>query len=69
MAKPANVMIHEFEPSTAPIHFDDEGDQLLGFYYQFTDAGDQPLGDLIGPYSVNTDAERAAMRAFNSNDF
>lgn len=68
MSQPRNALIHQFAPSGFP-HFDGEGDQMIGFYFQFIDENDQPYGDLIGPYAVNADAERAAQRAFTTNDF
>lgn len=68
MQQPHNIMIYEFLPEGIP-HHDDEGDQMLGFYYQFTDHEDQPVSDLIGPYSQGCDVERAAVRALRSKDF
>lgn len=60
-------MIHEYDVTST--HLDDEGDPLLGFYFQFTDSDDQPVSNMIGPYSHNKAAERAALRAFHSRDF
>ena len=67
MPKPHNIMIHNFDKSSE--YYDGDGDQLLGFYYQFTDAADQPISDLIGPYGCTVTVERAAKRAFHSRDF
>lgn len=69
MPKAHNILIHEFDPSADPPYLDDDGDQMIGFYYQFTDEDDEPLSDLIGPYPYNGAAEKAALRAFKSNDF
>lgn len=69
MQQPHSVMIHEFHASGIPIHLDDEGDQMVGFYFQFTDEDDQPVSDMIGPYKHNKAAEHAALRAFNTRDF
>jgi hypothetical protein len=63
-----NALIHEFD-SASPPYFDDEGDLMLGSYYQFIDQDDQPVSGLIGPYTDNIAAERAAKVAFNSGDF
>lgn len=63
-----NALIHEFVPSEMP-YFDEEGDQMLGYYYQFIDEADEPVGQLIGPYGYEELAERAASRAFRSKDF
>ncbi len=69
MPKATNILIHEFDPSIDPTCLDDEGDPMIGFYYQFTDEDDLPVSGLIGPYSYDKAAEKAAMRAFRANDF
>ena len=61
------ALIHEFRPSSTPT-FDDDGELMLGSYYQFIDKDDQPVGKLIGPYLDNQDAEKAAETAFRLND-
>lgn len=63
-----NALIHVFNKD-GPIIFDDEGDQMFGFYYQFTDEADQPIAGLIGPYPIRADAEKAAKRAFARKDY
>ena len=68
MVEACNIMIHEFVP-TGPPRFDDEGDQMLGFYYQFTDEAEEPINQLVGPYGDHREVERAAMRAFSNGDF
>ena len=68
MSKPCNILIHRFDIDK-PAYLDDEGDQMVGFYYQLTDLEDKPITTVIGPYSHNTDAERAALHAFRSKDF
>ena len=68
MPKASNILIHEFERHGPP-YWDDEGDRMLGFYFQLTDKDDQPVSDMIGPYPYNGDAERAALRAFHNRDF
>lgn len=68
MPKPTNILIHEFDGSTKP-YYDDDGDPMIGFYFQFTDEDDEPVSDLIGPYSYDGAAEKAALRAFRSRDF
>lgn len=60
--------IHEFEASGMP-YFDDDGDQMIGFYYQWLDVDDNPIGGLIGPYSHQEAVESAATRAFKHKDF
>lgn len=60
--------IHEFEPSGPP-YFDDDGDQMIGFYYQWLDENDDVVGGLVGPYSYQDMVERAASKAFDRKDF
>lgn len=66
--KVTGAKIHEFEPSGLP-YFDDDGDQMIGFYYQWLDEEDNPIGGLIGPYGYQAAVERAAERAFARRDF
>jgi len=61
------VLIHIFYPSSPPV-FDEEGDLLLGSYYQFIDKNDLPISGLIGPYLDNDEAEKAAEKAFSIKD-
>lgn len=65
---PSSVMIHTFEPSAAP-YFDDEGDQMVGSYFQFVDAADVPIGAMVGPYRTDGQAAAAARLAFDRKDF
>lgn len=69
MQEPSSVMIHEFEANKLPVHLDDEGEQMIGFYFQFVDGANRPLGGLVGPYGHNGAAEEAAQHAFNKRDF
>lgn len=68
MIKPSNILIHHFDASKS-CRLDDDGDVMNGFYYQFTDTLDMPVGGLIGPYGHGPAAEKAALAALNSNDF
>lgn len=62
-----SVLIHEFDAHKPPI-LDDDGDPMIGFYYQFINAEDKPLSGLIGPYKRKGEAATAAQRAFDTND-
>lgn len=62
------ITIHHFDKTSTPF-FDDEGDQMMDFYFQFTDPCDLPVSPLIGPYRYRKQAEKAARRAFNTKDF
>ena len=68
MPKPTNILIHEFDLSGETI-FDADGDEMLGFYYQFTDENEEPVSGLMGPYRYGPAAEKAAIRAFKARDF
>lgn len=63
-----SALIHEFA-AHGPPSFDDEGDAREGFYYQFIDQNELPVGGLIGPYGIKEHAERAAQNAFRAGDF
>lgn len=63
-----SALIHEFD-AHGPPSFDDEGDERLGFYYQFIDKQELPVTGLIGPYAFKDHAERAAQNAFRRGDF
>lgn len=64
----SSAKIHEFEPSGPP-YFDDEGDQMIGFYYQWLDENNDPISELIGPYHYQDQVELAATKAFARKDF
>jgi hypothetical protein len=68
MTQPHSILIHEFTPSSMP-HYDDEGDEMVGFYYQIIDINKEPVSDLIGPYSCDKMVENAARRAFKLKDY
>ena len=67
---PNNFLVHEFTSDGVPIHLDDEGHQMIGFYYQFTwEGGAGVFGKLVGPYSQTTEVEFAAWQAFDNKDY
>lgn len=68
MTQATNALIHEFNKD-GPVITDDDGDPMLGFYYQFTNSEDQPIAGLIGPYGKRVQAEKAAQRAFERRDY
>lgn len=59
--------IHHYDGSDLS-KIDDEGDTLIGFYYQFLNKLDVPVGVLMGPYNSATEAEQACQSAFNRGD-
>ncbi len=63
-----DALIHEFDAKQTPC-FDDDGDQMIGFYFQFIDGLSRPIGGLIGPYKYKLACEKAAQRAFEARDF
>jgi hypothetical protein len=68
MPKAQNILIHNFSISSIP-YFDDDGDQMFGYYYQFADENDNALTGLIGPYLHSHEAEQAALQAYQRRDF
>lgn len=63
-----SALIYNFGPLHEPF-FDDEGDQMMDYYYQLLDDEDEPLTDMRGPYRYSQDAERAARQAVRTRDF
>lgn len=68
MPQAHSALIHEFD-AKAPPRFDEDGELLLGFYYQFLDQASSPITGLFGPYRYKGEAEGAAKRAFDSKDY
>lgn len=68
MPQAHSALIHEFDPK-APPRFDEDGEMLLGFYYQFLNVESQPITGLYGPYRHKFEADRAAQKAFERNDY
>lgn len=60
-----SALIHEFDGST----FDEEGDVLLGFYWQILDFENNILCGLMGPYGLRNEAENACQQAFESGNW
>ncbi len=63
-----NALIHEFDAAKPPV-FDEDGDQMIGFYYQFIDAEDTPVTGLVGPYGDKPACDKAARKAFATKDY
>lgn len=63
--------IHQFgpHPLTGMVEYDDDGDAIIGWYYQFHHADNSPMTELMGPYNTNTEAEAAAQKAWLNNDY
>jgi hypothetical protein len=68
MQEAQHILIHHFENFGHPF-LDDEGDRMLGFYYQFIDKNNIPISNMIGPYSIGDEAEKAALKAMREGDF
>lgn len=68
MTHATSALIHEFNKD-GPVITDDEGDPMLGFYYQFTNGEDEPIAGMIGPFRRRREAEKAARRAFDQHDY
>ena len=63
--------IHHFfpHPTTGEVHHDEDGDPILGFYYEFVDEDESSLGRMMGPYSTTEEVEKAAHRAWRNKDY
>ena len=63
--------IHEFfpHPVTGFIDHDEEGDPMLGFYFQLVDGDGLPVMGLMGPYKTAEDAEEACHREWMAGDY
>lgn len=49
-------------------HCDDDGEPLLGWYWQVAGEDGKPLRDLVGPYRTAHEAEEACARAWLADD-
>lgn len=64
----ADVYHYFPHPETGEVILDDEGDPMLGYYYQLVnDVG--PLSHLMGPYANADEAEAACLRAWDKGDY
>jgi len=59
--------IHHYSQSKATglYHLDDEGEPLLGWYFDLVDVNDKILVGLTGPYCDAEEAEAAALKEKN----
>ena len=62
--------IHYFfpHPQTGEVSTEDEGDPILGFYYQIKDEKG-PVGHMTGPYGTAEEAEAECQKAWSRGDF
>jgi hypothetical protein len=69
MAKPeVHAAIHEY--TVLPngfVHTDEDGEPLIGFYYQFV-SGRYPISSLMGPYHSKDEVEAAAQKAWGNGE-
>ena len=63
--------IHNFfpHPTTGEVHLDEDGDPMLGFYFDLIDDEDNPLCGMMGPYSTTEEVDKAAHRAWRTKDY
>ena len=69
MNKDSYATIHEFSIINGLTHLDEDGDPMIGWYYQFLDIYERPITKLMGPYGTNTEAEKACQKAYDRKDF
>jgi hypothetical protein len=57
----ATAHIHYFyaHPITGYVEHDEDGDPILGYYYQIVDDLGEPLMEMMGPYGSSDEAEAA----------
>ena len=63
--------IHEFypHPTTGHVEYDEDGDPVLGFYFEILDNNGYPISQILGPYIDAEEAEQACHRAWTIGDF
>ncbi len=57
----ANIHHYFVDPKTGAVHLDDDGEPLLGFYYEIVDLHGTAVDGLMGPYGDPVQAERACI--------
>lgn len=65
----ANIHHYFPHPDTGFVSIDEDGDPILGFYYQLLDDKDEPVSHLMGPYGAAIEAEEAAEKALLTGDY
>ena len=67
----ATAHIHHFfpHPDTGYVEYDEDGDPMLGFYYEIVDAEGEPLMEMMGPYRTPEEAEQACHTAWVNGDY
>lgn len=71
MPQPLRANIHHYEPHpiTGEYHRDEDGEPLLGYYYEITDLNGIPLGLPMGPYGTPAECEQACAAAYRRGDY
>jgi len=60
--------IHHFFAENGQVTLDDEGEPMIGFYYEIM-RGSVPISALTGPYNSGPEAEAACQRAVTTGDY
>lgn len=63
--------IHHFftDPTTGITIADEDGDPMIGHYWQLVDADETAMSELMGPYNTDAEAVKACERAWQSGDY
>ena len=71
MPDAVHASIHHYfpHPETGHIDYDEEGDPIMGWYFQVIDNNGLPLTHLIGPYGSSDEAEEACEKAWATGDW
>jgi hypothetical protein len=55
-------MIHHYNGSTT----DQDGEIMLGYYYQFVDVFERPISQLMGPYGSASECQEASQQEYDN---
>ena len=56
-------------PQTGAVDYDEDGDPILGWYWQIFDSAEKPVSIKMGPYSTPEAAEEACHEAWQTKDY
>jgi len=70
MTTEIQAQIHHYfpHPDTGTVEYDEDGDPIIGFYYEFICNG-MPIMEMMGPYPTLEEAQAACEKAWDEDDF
>ena len=70
---PTKVFARIFEffidSATGEPNYDEEGEPMIGHYYQIIDENENPISQLMGPYSSDDEAANACVKAWDNKSY